>query len=563
MWSKPFFNTLQRSPGGLFLLFTFLLVSSCGDNTFSQPELNFTASGLCVTGLDVYEGIESFSVKKGESDWEEVEFSFTENMLTASYRWFPSEEYKVEIRGAIEGKQRSIFLEARAPLKPGLALVKTVDLQGHLGFAGPGEEVPEPTSAAMSEDGTWCAVGSNTGKVFLISLPSGRKAAEIGRTGAHIRSLAFAKNGDKQLVLVGEQSPRGSVSAYEITASVELKHQWTHEFSGEIGSSVQNIRDKYSWAHWPGIYRIVPVGEDCAIVLATHSPGAANMPPWSCLIKISLVDGQTLWRWPEEAPLSAVATWFDTDEGGEVAAVCAYSPESGLGTITLVQGTSGRLIEGKTIQPLKPLVTSVSFWRSVAVSPDGLRAALISNDGRAWLWNINENEFLALKLGEPIDAGGTPLLISGAGVAAEETYAMLITGTTYLPWSGSGEVRRPDPHPAARTALVYNWEGELFWSAPLPSLVQGMAKLRTKPWIIVGYANHPLYAPGGSSGIAVLNVLHAKEPLAATYSVEGGLMLGSPLSTPDGRMIVLVELVRRAGSGEHLSGRNELHILSW
>jgi hypothetical protein len=543
---------------GAAAVFALLAGTACAGGKARQPELHFVNSGLCVTGLERFGAIDSFAVFDG-SEWEFPPFQFRQGYLKSGYSWSPSRTYRVELEGMAGGEKIAIDLERPSPLKPGLALVKTIDLNPHLGPAPAGD--PEPTASALSPDGKWCAVGDASGRVTLFSLPGGLPASHAGRTGAYIRSLAITESGNRHYLIVGEQSPQGTVSAFLIHNNGGMELLWSYDTSKVIGSSTRDLSHPFGWSRLPGIFRIVPTQEGSAFVLATHPSGDGGAP-LSALFRFFLDDGTLAWKWPDEKPLEALASWCDVDPGGKAVALCAYETDSGRGFVYLIDGPSGETVLSKEIKPLAPLVDSVNFWKSVAVSPDSQRVAVISDDGRGWLWHWPSDEFLPLTLGEPIDMAGTPLLISGAGVVATPEYAVFVTGTTFLPWKGPSPPGTPEPHPAARTVLQYGWNGRLLWSASVPSLAQGVVTSNDFEWLYICFADHPLFSPGGGSGLAVQRPRGGRHSLAAAFSVEGELIQGSPQISSD-FLIVLVEKSRRDAGGERVMGSNALHVLQW
>ena len=187
---------------------------------------------------------------------------------------------------------------------------------------------------------------------------------------------------------------------------------------------------------------------------------------------------------------------------------------------------------------------------------------MIADDGRAWLWHPG-GESREIALGEPLEAGGIPLLISGAGVwcGAEET--IFATGTSYLPWQLAGGRRPPQPHPDALKLIAADGSGEIAWAATIPNLPQGMATSGNWGWMVVGYASDPIFAPAGGSGLAFYDLERAEAPLGASFPVGGAVMHGSPAVAAGGHLVLLVERGQRDASGERLQGRNALHLLLW
>lgn len=526
-----------------------------------EPELHFVYSGLCITGLGDFEKIEKVLLAVGEK-WLEKEFKPFGASVHIIHRWTPGRTHRIEIIGKIGGSIRSIIITGDAPQQPGLAIINIIDLQQHLGSGASLSAASTPTSCALSPDGKWCALGMDQGKLLLFSLPDGKLRASRFGGGSYIRFLEFAESNQHLLLFVGEQSSQGTVSAYVLDENGNINRLWSYETARDIGTSPRDPNDPYSWAHMPGVYRMMPSDSEDILVLATHSAGDAGGVEFSRLYRFNMRSGSLKWKWPASTNLAAVATWFDADaESGRIA-VCAYETVGGTGSIYMIDGETGRLPAKQEIYPVRPYLEQVNFWRSVALAPGGSNLAAISNDGRAWLCNfLDESVLRELTLGAPLDIGGFPLMISGGAVGADVFGAVFITGTSFIPWRLSEGSAPPDRHPDSLKALGYSWDGELHWAAPLPNLVQGFALEPNQRWIAVSYASDPVYSPGGGSGLVIIEPKSADNSILAAYPVGGAVMHGSPLSAKNGRILLLAELAQRDRSGDRLLGSNALHVL--
>jgi len=551
---------LGRAACALAILLLLAAAWGCGSPQAGSGggSLEFTGTGLCVTGVEIGVPIIRVSVSDGGSG---VESGFRRfgGALLIPFAWRAGESYAVDV--AYERSGRAQHVEGRAPLNPGTVLLRTIGLEGLLGGAEPGGLAPQPTAAAVSGDGRWGAVGTDSGRIILFDLEDGNPAAQLYSAGAYIRSLEFAEAGAGTRLLAGEQSPRGTIAAYRVEAGGALSKLWSHETAAEIGSSSRDPADPYSWAHLPGIYRIVCRGGR-VFALAVHPPEGGETRARSLLYCFEGSTGRELWRWPEAGTLGAVATWFDADLGGARLALCAYDRRSGNGAAYALDGASGEQIGRLDIAPLRPHLEQVNFWHSIAISPDGGRVGLIADDGRAWLWHPG-GETREIALGEPLQAGGIPLLISGAGVWCGPEETLFATGTSYLPWQLSGGRRPPQPHPDALKLIAVDAGGGIAWAATIPNLPQGLAASADWQWIHIGYASDPVFSPAGGSGLASYSLKRPQAPLAASFPVGGAVMHGSPALAPGGHLVLLVERSQRDASGERLRGRNALHLLLW
>jgi len=384
-----------------------------------------------------------------------------------------------------------------------------------------------------------------------------------GRGGGASRSVALSARAPQQpgfavLNIVGLRAHLGGGGG-------GLRQTWRYATSDDVGTALRDPSDPYGWAHEPGIYRILPLPDGEALALAVYSRGGGgDRIERSVLYRFSLAGRRAVWRWPRQAPLDAVATWFDADPAGRTAALCSYRGGDGEGSVRVIEGAGGRLLARHRVSPLRPLLRRVTFWRSLAVSPDGRRVALATNDGRAWLWSPGEDALpVPVTLGEPMVIGELPLLISGAGVAATASAALFVTGTTYLPWELTSERVPPEPHPQALVVLAYGWDGRLRGTLPVPSLAQGVSLGGRGRWLLLSYSSDPQFGPPGGSGLLAVSLGGPRIAAVASYPLAGGAMHGPPAASPDGHLIVLTERPRRARGGERSIGADRLHFLCW
>ena len=508
----------------------------------------FINSGICITGYSgsaeitdlwvttVGGGIESSYSRHGDA-------------LLIECAWRGGEQYSVTIEATGSAKAE---LSATAPRTAGLAPLRIIPLDPRNNSAA------EPSAAAIDEAGRWCAVGTNGGELLLIDLESGEPKAWEHSAGAYIRSLEFARAGEDLVLLAGEQSPRGTVAAYAVGEG-DLRRLWSHETAQEIGSSLRDPNDPYSWAHLPGVYRIAVRGER-ALVLAVHPEFEAEAEKRSLLYCVDLATGGVEWSWPRGGTLPAIATWFDADEAGELIALCCYGSDGDGGEI-IALGGDGSELGRLEIEPLRPQLEKVSFWRSVAVGRDGVVGAM-SDDGRAWLWRPGR-EAIELVLVEPIEVAGMPLLVSGAGAFSGHGAMLFATGVSYIPWHLSGGRQPQQPHPDALKLMAFNADGEPMWVASVPSLLQGLASGPDGRWLFAGYASDPQFAPAGGSGLAVFDSTVPWDLLEASYPVAGSVMHGSPLSAAGGRLVLLVETAQLDAASGKIKGAHAVHLLAW
>lgn len=522
-----------------------------------QNEIIFTASGITVPGTFSIDEPPTVGINDGDKNLA-VDTNVVAGSLSIDFDWEPGREYEIRI-----GEAPVRRLAAVAPQQPSLAILKMLPLGGEpLSFKLHRTE-SSPSAAAISPDGSWLAIGSNAGDVSLVSITSGEIKSKLSGFKSYIRSLAITPFSEETYLFVGEQSPKGTISAYRVESNGETEKVWSYECYREIGEGKVDADDPYSWAHQPGIYRILPGPEGALFALATHSEyREGKRLTSSCFYKFDGTSGKLLWKWPRNEAYDAVATWFSIDEAGRFAAVCSYL-KSGVGEVVAIDCSTGGVLERTTFKPLRPHMQQVNFWKSVAMTPDGKTAAVLSDDGRAWIWDWVKDRLKEIVLGKPILVGDVPLLVSGAGIAARNSEIVFITGVTYLPWDLSKGQKPHQPHPAAQKLFGFDRDGKKKWELPLPNLVQGFAFDREGRWLFAGYSSDPEFAPGGGSGMMIIDMHRAQPKLIASYAVEGGLMHGTPVISKGGRTVVLIEKTQRDSRGDRTKGSNTVHILRW
>lgn len=540
LWSR-----IYRLAAAAIVLF---LAFGCGTaSDVNNAEVIFTANGAVLTHIADAD-VATMEIR-GDGQTLLADVAPRMDSIAVPFEWKPGVEY-VFSAGSLD-------IRATAPQRPSIALVGSIDYGENLLSLKAGEQPSSASSLAISPSGRTAAIGTNDGDVILLSLVEGRIISRKRRAGSYIRTLIFI---DDSNLVVGEQAPAGSIIKYEVSSG-NLKEIWRFDAGDTIGRGTYDESDPYSWAHQPGIYRMQAGGDGSVFAVASYSPfiDGQRQARWAAF-NLNVVTGDPKWIYESNEETAGVATWFGLDESKSNMALCV-GMDSGEGALLLINTADGTLISEEIIQPLRPHLTTVSFWQGVDISTDGQTVYAISNDGRALIWNPGSRAETIL-LGEPILVDNLPILISGVGVVAGTDAAYCITGTTYIPWEISEGETAPQIHHAANTVFAIN-EANISWSVPIPNLCQGYALGKEGRWLYTSFASNPVYSPDSGAGLAIIRIDENTGKLAATYSVNGTIATGSPVLDSKNGFILVVENRRRSTDGDRLEGEAQAHVLYW
>ncbi|HIB85871.1 TPA: hypothetical protein EYN09_20680 [Candidatus Poribacteria bacterium] len=429
----------------------------------------------------------------------------------------------------------------------------------------------QPTTIALSPDGSQLVLGTSSGYLATISTITEKMIWKTRISQGYAKHATFALNG-KQFYL-GEQSADGFIFCYDVSKSRKPKLLWKYRLANDIDTSIpENPDDYYAWIQYPGPHRIAATSQGDLIVAAVHSwykDGQSLIK--SQLYRFDAKTGNPIWKFPSERPLPMIIRWFDySHDGRTIAFVCdKHSADQSIGdlkpgSLYIVDGETGKIRWGHTFTALTPYFDQVTFWRGVAVSPDGKSIGVTTNDGRAFIFS-EEKPIWQEDLTTPIEISGIPITATSGTVGTTNEFIIFITGDTFVPYHLQKGVKRPPTtHPNGLTLFGYQWNGQKSWQWKLENMPQGLCidlsgKYAAIP--ISRYGQTDTERPNGVSIFDLTTEGGGLEKYLRTYRLAGQIPYDMIAIDRNGRQIAVVETVINT-SGEEQQGKNQVHIIT-
>ena len=149
---------------------------------------------------------------------------------------------------------------------------------------------------------------------------------------------------------------------------------------------------------------------------SVHSWTEDNTPlKKSQLYRFNGKTGNVIWKWTREGTVPKVMRWFDvsadgktlallTDSGHNLQGSATDENDAGNGKLSVLNAEDGTEKWHMDIQPLREYFPQVTFWRGVSMSPDGKFINVTTDDGRAFIFDVNQAE--PDMAGKPGDSAG-------------------------------------------------------------------------------------------------------------------------------------------------------------
>ena len=487
------------------------------------------------------------------------------------FTWQPNQDYQFRLNDHLT--------TATAPLKPVSYLIRTVELDGLLSLMENLRQPAKPTAVALGQGGApnaeKLAVATDSGHLAVLQPITGEVLWKTRISEGYVRRMAFSP--DSTLLYVGEQAADGFIYCYDLTAEKPTL-RWRYRTADDIKTSMPSNPDSvYAWVNYPGpaCMRTLPNGD--LLVANVHSWTENDTPrKMSQLYRFDNVTGDVIWKWPHDGATSQIIRWFDVSIDGKILGLVTDSGHNLQGSPTDENGAGdGKLVVLNTedgtekwhadIEPLREYFPQVTFWKGVSVSPDGKFINLTTDDGRAFIFDVNKLEPIWKEnLTTPLEVSGIPIVATAGTIGATAAAALFVTGDTYIPYHLRKGAQRPSAaHPNGMTLFAYSWSGEKIWQWQLENMPQGLRIDKKDRYAVLSVSKRTQDPNESLHGVSVFDLTAEGSGLAKylyTYRTEGQLPYDTLAMSADGAFIAVVE-VPIALPDETVRGKNRVHVL--
>ncbi len=493
------------------------------------------------------------------------------NRVLLRFRWQPNQDYQFRLNDSVK--------TATAPLKPVSYLIRTVELDGLLSLMENLRQPAKPTAVALGRGSTpnaeRLAVATDSGHLTVLQPITGEILWKTRISEGYVRQMAF--NRDGTLLYVGEQAADGFIYCYDL-ATEKPTLRWKYRTADDIQTSTPSDPDSvYAWVSYPGQARMYTLANGDLLAAGVHSWTENDTPrKRSQLYRFDSKTGAVIWKWPQDGAVSRIIRWFDvsadgktlaliTDAGHNLQGNTADESGAGNGKLSVLNAEDGAERWRTDIEPLTPYFSQVTFWRGVSMSPDGRFVNVTTDDGRAFIFDIDSPEPIWQKnLTTPLEVSGVPILATSGTIGATDAAALFVTGDTYIPYHLRKGAQRPSAaHPNGMTLFAYSWSGEKIWQWQLENMPQGLSIDAKDRYAVLSVSKRTQDPNESLHGISVFDLAVEGSGLSKylyTYRTEGQLPYDTLAISADGALIVVVE-VPIALPDETVRGKNRVHVL--
>ncbi len=481
-----------------------------------------------------------------------------EKRVLLQFSWHPNQAYRIRIEKSI--------IEATSPLKPVSYLIQTIELDGLLSLMENLRQPAKPTSIAFGYgNGTQkLAVATDRGHIAILQPMTGKTVWKTRISEGYIRHIAFSP--DSSLLYIGEQATDGFIYCYELTgANPNLR--WKYRTADDIETSTPTNPDSvYAWVSYPGqsCMRTLPNGD--LLVAGVHAWTQNEVPQKrSLLYRFDAKTGDVKWKWPDTGATHKIFRWFDVSADGKTFALVTDESGKGNGIISVFDVETGTEKWSTDIKPLTPFFEGVTFWRGVSMSADGKYVNVTTDDGRAFIFDVNRPEPIwKQNLASPLEVSGVPIIATTGTIGATNATALFVTGDTYIPYHLQKGSQRPSTmHPNGMTVFAYSWGGEKVWQWKLENMPQGLRIDSDGRYAALAVSKRSKNPNESLHGVSVFDLTAEGNGLVKylyTYRTEGQLPYDTLAISADGSLIAIVEMPI-VMPDETLRGKNRVHVL--
>ncbi len=483
------------------------------------------------------------------------------------FAWQPNENYQFRLNDT--------ETTATSPLKPEPYLIRTVELDGLLSLMENLRQPAKPTAIALGAGDTpnteKLAVATDSGHLAILQPITGKTLWKTRISEGYVRRVAFSP--DNTLLYVGEQASDGFIYCYDLTNDTPTL-RWKYRTADDIETSTpSNPASVYAWVSYPGQSCMQTLPDGDLLVAGVHSWTENDTPrKKSQFYRFDSETGNVLWKWPHDGSVSSIIRWFDVSAGGKTLALVTDSGHNlqgnmadGNGKLVVLNAEDGTEKWHVDIEPLTPYFSQVTFWRGVSVSPDGKFVNVTTDDGRAFIFDVNKSEPIWQEnLTTPLEVSDIPIVATSGTIGATDAAALFVTGDTYIPYHLRKGAQRPSAaHPNGMTLFAYSWTGDKIWQWQLENMPQGLRIDAKDRYALLSVSKRTQDPNESLHGVSVFDLTAEGSGLSKylyTYRTEGQLPYDTLAISADGAIIVVVE-VPIAMPDETVRGKNRVHVL--
>ena len=482
--------------------------------------------------------------------------------------WQPNQNYQFHLNDS--------ETTATSPLKPEPYLIRTIELDGLLSLMENLRQPAKPTALALGHGNRpKLAVATDSGHLAVLQPLTGEILWKTRISEGYVRRMAFSPD-DTQLY-IGEQAADGFIYCYDLTTDKPTL-RWKYRTADDIETSTPSNPDSvYAWVSYPGQSHMQTLANGDLLVAGVHSWTENNTPlKKSQLYRFNGETGDVVWKWPREGAVSKIIRWFDVSADGKTLALLTDSghnlqssetdkSDAGNGKLSVLNAEDGTEQWHMDIEPLREYFTQVTFWRGVSMSPDGKFMNVTTDDGRAFIFGVDKPEPIWQEnLTTPLEVSGIPIVATSGTIGATNASALFVTGDTYIPYHLRKGAQKPSAgHPNGMTLFAYSWQGEKIWQWKLENMPQGLRIDAKDRYAVLSVSKRAQDPNESLHGVSVFDLTAEGSGLAKylyTYRTEGQLPYDTLAISPDGALIVVVEIPITM-SDETLRGKNRVHVL--
>ncbi|MDE0425287.1 MAG: PQQ-binding-like beta-propeller repeat protein [Candidatus Poribacteria bacterium] len=489
------------------------------------------------------------------------------NRVLLQFAWQPNQNYQFRLNDT--------EITATSPLKPEPYLIRTVELDGLLSLMENLRHLAKPTAIALGSGNMpnteKLAVATDSGHLAILQPITGETLWKTRISEGYVRRVAFSP--DNALLYVGEQASEGFIYCYNLTNDMPTL-RWKYRTADDIETSVPSDPGSvYAWVSYPGQSCMQTLANDDLLVAGVHSWAENDTPrKKSQLYRFDSKTGNVTWKWPQDSAVSRIIRWFDVSADGETLALVTDAGHNlqgnttdGSGKLVVLNAKDGTEKWQAAIEPLTPYFSQVTFWRGVSVSPDGKFINVTTDDGRAFIFDVNNPEPVwSENLTTPLEVSGIPIVATSGTIDATDAAALFVTGDTYIPYHLRKGAQRPaGAHPNAMTLFAYSWTGEKIWQWQLENMPQGLRIDAKDRYALLSVSKRTQDPNESLHGVSMFDLTAEGSGLSKylyTYRTEGQLPYDTLAISADGALIVIVE-APIAMPDETVRGKNRVHVL--